>query len=132
MARGKMNIEQFKAYLNLIPQSVRTAVNAEIHKQADGLSKTMKRVVERRTSQLAFSIEPEHQELRSFVRAGGDKTTRESGGFFSTGAYDYAMANEYGTENMEARPFFWGSYRLKKPQIKREISKAVREAIRKA
>ncbi|MEM6617453.1 MAG: hypothetical protein AAF619_13080 [Pseudomonadota bacterium] len=63
------------------------------------------------------------------IRAGGDATTRpvRNG---ADASYDYAMAQEHGTEDMAPMPFFYGPIRTKKRQIKRRVTQAVKKAAR--
>jgi HK97 gp10 family phage protein len=48
------------------------------------------------------------------VVAGGVLTTRPS---ISSQPYDYARADEFGTQKMAAQPFFFSTYRLMKKRI---------------
>ena len=61
------------------------------------------------------------------VRAGGKTTTKTT----PAGTYDYAVGQEFGTQNMPASPFFWTSYRSLRKKFtarrKRALSKAIKE-----
>jgi HK97 gp10 family phage protein len=77
------------------------------------------------TSDLRESIRVEKAKrpTRFLVRAGGPKTTR--------GGYDYALANEFGTQKMPAQPFFWPTYRAEKKRIRRDIMRGIKAALGK-
>jgi hypothetical protein len=68
------------------------------------------------------------------VRAGGDKTTKPVRAGASA-TYDYALADEFGTQDMAARPFFFPTYRGRRRRYKAALRAAgkagVAEAIRK-
>lgn len=62
------------------------------------------------------------------VRAGGQLTTKpvKKG---KSPTYDYAAAQELGTQKMLAQPFFYPSYRQMKPKIMRAITSSVNAAV---
>ena len=126
-----MSAEAFQRRLALIRAAMRIDVNAEIRKQAGDLVSTMRSVARKDDGDLQASIVFEMQELRAFVRAGGKRTTRPVRNGASA-TYDYAMANEHGTEKMPAQPFFFPTYRLKRKQIRSGIQRAMKKAIAKA
>lgn len=95
------------------------------------------------TGQLAVSIgwEPIEGGVRIF--AGGEPTTRDYGrgayrqevkigqgnnrGIARGNAgvsYDYALAAEFGTQHVEARPFFWNTVREMLPEILADVEGA--------
>ena len=77
------------------------------------------------------------------VRAGGALTTRSGAGdqgFVREFAravrgkdanYDYALAQEFGTQHIPAQPFFWPTYRARKRRIRRAIKDSAKAAINK-
>lgn len=66
----------------------------------------------------------------AFVRAGGPKTTVAARQ--GHGTYDYALAQELGTQEMDATPFFYTSVRAKRSATKRRIRAGIKSAIKKA
>lgn len=62
------------------------------------------------------------------VRAGGETTTRPSAG----GEYDYALAQEFGREDMQPSPYFWTAYRLLKKKFVSRRRRAVSQAIKES
>lgn len=68
--------------------------------------------------------------LRVTLVAGGTATTRP----VRDGAdaeYDYAFAQEFGTQKMPANPFFFVGYRLGKKRVKSRISRAITKAAKR-
>lgn len=62
------------------------------------------------------------------VVAGGKRTVRTS---VSSQPYDYARADEFGTVDMPAQPFFFNTYRLMKSHIRRDVKSKIAGSIRK-
>lgn len=60
------------------------------------------------------------------VVAGGEATTR----VYKGGRYDYALANEYGTQEMDAQPFFWPGYRSVRRRANARVKRAIAKAIK--
>jgi HK97 gp10 family phage protein len=112
-----------------LPEATRAEVKKEIFHQAGELAEAMRIIVHRgETTNLwrSIRVEPSSRSpLRAVVRAGGSLTTS------GNPPYDYALANEFGTEKMRARPFFWPTYRQKRAGIRRAVKAAAVEAINK-
>lgn len=66
----------------------------------------------------------------AFVRAGGPLTTKAARQ--GHGTYDYALAQELGTVDIDATPFFYTAVRAKRPATKRRIRAGIKSAIKKA
>lgn len=71
---------------------------------------------------------PGRRETSVVVEAGGPTTTKQGAG----GSYDYANAQEFGTQDMPANPFFWPSYRVVKKTHKGRASRALGKALKEA
>jgi HK97 gp10 family phage protein len=69
--------------------------------------------------------------LELFVEAGGNLTTKEVRGGSGV-PYDYALAQEFGTQKRPAQPFFYSTYRARRADIRQEIDDAVSDVISKA
>lgn len=127
-----------------------------IKDEADGLAEAIDAVAPRGpTGNLAVSVKVRRKknDLDLEVTAGGDLTTKRydrstdyssavvvdgrdnSGkvkvakGSGSGVEYDYALANEFGTQEMTAQPFFYPTYRARAPQIRQNIEDAVTKAV---
>jgi HK97 gp10 family phage protein len=121
----------FKRRLARIPARVRADVMGVMEAAAGEVAQIM-RVVgpDDRTFELERSIrvEPSPGELRVRIKAGGKRTTRavrEGSGV----AYDYALAQEFGTENQAARPFFYPTWRLRRRSVRSKINRAIKRAV---
>ena len=133
--------KKFQRVLASLPPATRKAVRAEVFHQAAVLKGDIAAAAPHGpTGVLAASVrvEPGRSPLAALVRAGGKTTTRTVGfGFFSAfnaavrgrAEYDYAIAQEFGTQHIPAQPFFWPTYRAKKRAIRKAIKAEATDAI---
>ncbi len=133
MARSD-GARRFKALMAALPVELRKQIGQEIAKQANALVSVQKRAVPKDKGALRDSIRAEVTAGRTLsisVKAGGPKTTRpvRKG---QKATYDYALGQEFGNRRTRAQPFFFPSYRLKKPAIRRGIGKVVKTTIQTA
>lgn len=135
MARGGAYIkgrDLVRKTLERLPKVLKTKLQAGITADANALADLMRARVPVKDGDLKASIrvEPRKQAnlIGALIKAGGPTTTKPVRNGQSA-TYDYAMAQELGTQEMLANPFFFPSYRQKKSSIKRRASKAVREAV---
>lgn len=124
----------FKKRLAKLPAVVKREVNAAIEKDARewvALAYTLAPKDPADGTFLAPSIR--HYETETggqVVQAGAEPTTKpvKSG---QSPEVDYAVLQEFGTEEMRPSPFFWPAYRLLKKKFKsrrqRALSKAFKE-----
>lgn len=114
-----------------IPEQIRKDVAAEVQRGADYMVATAKRFAPNGEGDLDASIrsEPGDHALQARVMAGGETTTRPVREGISA-TYDYAKAVEWGTENMEAQPYFYPAARLTRRRIKRNVNRAIRKAVK--
>lgn len=121
-----------------IPPAVKAALKAQNAANAADMVETAKRFAPEQDGVLRDSIRHEDasepHRISQRVEAGGPTTTnpvrRSKKG--SSPDYDYAQAQEYGTQDMAAQPFFWPAWRLKRKAYKRRMSKAAKAAIGQA
>lgn len=126
MAISNQSVTKLQRVFDGLTDSMRADVVFAAHYQATKLARAMTYAAPRGvTSDLRDSIRVEEgrRPTRFVVRAGGAATTR--------GGYDYALANEFGTSKMNAQPFFWTTYRAERKRIRRELNKAMRDALAK-
>lgn len=114
-----------------IPQAVRKAMQQPLDQSADEMVGMMKGVAPREDGDLQASIQKEAgpHELSRRVVAGGAATTRP----VRNGAdaeYDYAMAQELGTKEMPANPFFFPVVRSLRKRIRNRLKRAGSKAVR--
>ncbi len=124
--------DKFRALTRQLQAEVVAAAQASLDEQADALVSLMKSVVPEQSGHLKDSIRklPGKRPLQVRVAAGGELTTKEvrKG---SGVAYDYAMAEEFGTRAETAKPFFWPSYRLSKKAIRAAVRGSIARAVKR-
>lgn len=123
---------EFGRKLEALPEAAKAEIRGALNENADRMVGLARSLAPRDEGDLLDSIraEPGGHELQVKVTAGGEKTTRpvREG---ASATYDYAMAQEFGTEHQPAHPYFWVSYRALRPAMRRRIAKAVRAAVQK-
>lgn len=127
MPRGFDNAA-FKRQLARIPEKMRRAVNEANRQNAEEWVRLSKSLVPRDPKDGT----PLHDSIRNHetetggqvVRAGGKETTKP---VKSGGEFDYALAQEFGTLDMPANPFFWPAYRALKKRFNRRCKAALRK-----
>lgn len=119
--------------LRSIPAAVKPKVQAAIDQGAQEMATRMRYLAPTDDGDLQASIRVEDgpRELSATVAAGGERTTRpvrksEKG----APDFDYALAQEYGTAEMPAQPFFWPSVNTTKKRVRRRIDRAIGKAIK--
>src|SRR5262245_2015132 len=145
------SVVRLQAILALLPAELKAPILAETFRQAQLLRGSMILKVplggpdDKHRGRLRDSIRVEkgRAEMRVLVRAGGPSTTVGSGAGGSGivarvrravsggGSYDYALAQEFGTQKMHAHPFFWPSYRANKDGIRRAMKAVAKAEIKK-
>lgn len=129
------NRDRLKRKMLAIPQDVKRAMKVQNAKNAGDLVAVMKGFAPKDDGDLAASItheeDSDNTRISQRVSAGGAATTRpvRSGASATT---DYALHQEYGTENQPANPFFWPSWRLMRRRLKARMTRATKKAIQGA
>jgi HK97 gp10 family phage protein len=120
---ANLSVAKLQAFFAALPPAMRADLVAATADEASRLARAMTYAAGRVSGNLRDSIRVEQgrRPSRFLVRAGGPKTTR--------GGYDYALANEFGTQKMSAQPFFWPTYRAEKKRIRRNLNAAIRKAL---
>lgn len=134
MASNVSGLEKLKARLAKMSAEMKAPVKAALEKNAQQLMEMQKRFVPEDSGELRDSIrsEPGKHEFAIVVRAGGETTTKpirkaKNG---SKVEYDYALAQEFGTERMPANPFFWPAYRTLRKPMRARVNRAIRKVIK--
>ena len=117
------SVTRLQRILAQLPEQVKAPVRAEVFDQAEVLRAAMQGKVpaDRGTLRDSIRVEPGRNEMRALVLAGGPNTT--------VGGYDYAKAQEFGTQKIPSQPYFWVSFRQKKRKMRTAIKAAVKVAI---
>lgn len=122
----------FQRRLKRIPSRVRAEVVAVMQDAAEDVAAIMRKVgPEDRTFRLERSIrvEPNAPAMKVRILAGGRATTK-SVRKGASATYDYALAQEFGTQDMAANPFFYPTWRLRRRSVRTKINRAIRQAVR--
>lgn len=130
-----LSVQQFQDLMKNIPKAVAAEMQGALQEQGERLTAAMRQSVPQGVdgrNELLESIEvkPGRHPLQVRVTAGGEKTQRAvRKGVGAT--YDYAMAQEFGTQHHRAQPFFWPTYRLLKSRIRSGIARRMKAGIEK-
>jgi HK97 gp10 family phage protein len=124
---GLRDVQQRLARL---PKAAKAAVGPVLDKSADELVTAQRSLAPVADGTLKTSIKwHESGELQRTVEAGGQATTLPVRNGASA-TFDYALAQEFGTEKMPAHPFFWPGYRLLRKRIRSRIKRAITKAVK--
>ncbi|WP_421406934.1 HK97-gp10 family putative phage morphogenesis protein [Agrobacterium tumefaciens] len=132
-----IGIEKMMRRLERIPAEVRKRAKAELMLQAREINMLQRSLVPKDDLTLAGTIRSEplpDPQIGAVILAGGEATTKpvretEKG---NSPEYDYALAQEFGREDMPANPFFRPAIRVKRKQARNRVRAAVRKALRTA
>lgn len=121
---------QFNAWVDLVVKAARNAMYAEVLEQGRTITEDIRAKAPRRTGRLQQSVrmEVDQAKRRVVIRAGGPLTTvpvRRG----QTASYDYATAQEWGTQKLSAHPFFYPTWRKDRPIAARAIVSKIKRAI---
>lgn len=130
MARKNVSIERYKKLTDELRKEVRQEAIAGLNKQAENLARTIESVAPVHEGVLKTTVRviPGKKDTQVRVIAGGQKTVRPG---VSSQPYDYSRADEFGTVNMPAKPFFFPTYRLMKKKMQSAVKRSITSAIKK-
>jgi len=125
--------DKFRALTKRLQGEVVEAAQDALEAQGDRLVGVIRAAISphSKTGHLADSVRklPAKRPLQVRVGAGGPLTTREVR-HGSGVSYDYANAEEFGTQDEPAKPFFFPSYRLMKKDMRSAVRKAIAQAVK--
>src|SRR5262245_41308072 len=124
------SVERFRKLTVELQQEVREAAIAELNAQGERLRGMIEQVAPRDEGILAHTVSLRQTDKPTQIRivAGGQRTVRPG---VSSKPYDYARADEFGTTRMQARPFFFPTYRLMKKKIIAAMKRRIAANIKK-
>jgi HK97 gp10 family phage protein len=124
------SVERFRKLTDLLKQEVHDAAVTQLHIEALDLAQAIQAVVpvHEGTLKTTVHIVPGKKDTIVRIVAGGQKTVRPA---ISSKPYDYARADEFGTQKMRAKPFFFPSYRLRKKKIISRMKRKITASIKK-
>lgn len=127
-------LDRFKRKLRMLSPATKAEIAIAIQKSADEITDLQKRLAPERTGKLKGSIGNRPVEgtenLAVELHAGGAATTKPVRNGASA-TYDYALADEFGTTETTAQPYFYPAYRLGKKRAKARIARAATSAAKK-
>lgn len=124
------SVERFRRLTEDLKREVHDGAVKELNDQATQLAALIEAVAPKHEGVLAHTVRviPGKKDTQVRIVAGGKETIRPT---ISSKPYDYARADEFGTQKMPAQPFFFPTYRLRKKKIisamKRRITKAIKD-----
>jgi len=150
-----MSEKEVNSWFKSLPGKIQRDLARDLQRIAARLSDDVKAAAPVDTGALRDSVRVRRGRgtLEYFVEAGGPSTTRGylgrakykrevvigsgdtegiSKGGSSGVSYDYALAIEFGTKNMQPKPFFYFTYRARQDEIRQEIEEVVLNAVRRA
>jgi len=124
------SVERFKRLSKNLQKEVHDEAVKELNAQGDMLVRQMISAAPEDKGNLQHSVRkiPGKRDTQIRVMAGGVLTTRPS---VSSKPYDYARADEFGTKNMPAKPFFFPTYRLLKKKMISTMKRRITASIKK-
>ncbi len=129
---SNLSVERFRKLTQELQREVHDGAVEELRKQAGDLATLIESVAPRgETGALIHSVGVVPDKAKdTIVRvvAGGKLTVRLA---VSSKPYDYSRADEFGTVNMPAQPFFFPTYRLRKKKIIAAMKRKLTAAIKK-
>lgn len=127
---ANVSVERFKKLAQALQEEIHALAVSELLKQAVDLAATIESVapVHEGALRTTVGVVPGKSDTQVRIVAGGQKTVRRS---ISSKPYDYARADEFGTQKMAARPFFFPTYRLRKKKIIAAMKRKIVAAIKK-
>lgn len=132
-----LNLERLRRRLERIPEAVRKRAKADLMLGGREINMLQRSLAPKDDGVLAGTIRTEplpDPEIGVEIKAGGPETTKpvRNSAKGTAPDYDYALAQEHGTENMPANPFFYPAIRVKKKQVLRNVRRGVKRALRDA
>lgn len=125
---SKASAQGLKADLKRRSEQMKAKASTALESAAQELAGAIRGKARIQSGNLARSVEAVRHGSGWRVQAGGDLTTREVRAG-SGKSYDYARANEFGTVEQKANPFFFNTVRAKKGGIKRRVTKAMSDGM---
>lgn len=126
------NKERFLRKLAALPKAVRDEVVPALRTSGQEINDLQRRFVPVEDGELRGTIRNtvNSAELKVTIEAGGAATTKpvRDG---ADASYDYALGQEFGTQQMPANPYFFPGYRLGKKRAKGRITRAINKAAKK-
>ncbi|WP_126974653.1 HK97-gp10 family putative phage morphogenesis protein [Frigidibacter oleivorans] len=129
-------LSRFQRRMQAIPREVRAAVKPALVSAAEDVADVQRGLAPTDTGALrdSIAVTGPGQTTPAYSQPGGSRVVGENQAAVTVGSSEvrYAHLQEYGTDKMQAQPYFWPGFRLARKKasakIKRAMSKAIREA----
>lgn len=130
-------LERLKRRLEALPKAAKTEVRAVLEKTADEHVALAKRIApkgDKHALEQSIHKRAGRHDLSVETAAGGKATTKPTTpkAAREKSEYDYALAQEFGTQDMPANPFFFSSWRTMRKKVRGRATRAMRKAVKKA
>jgi HK97 gp10 family phage protein len=127
MAR-KRDVQALMDALNSIPKQVRAKIQPSIDQGADEMVARMKHLVPDDPATHGNDLKSRIVKVPGKVPLAVRVQAIDPG----PDGFDNALAQEYGTKDMPASPFFWPSVNTTKKRVRRRIDRAISKSISEA
>jgi HK97 gp10 family phage protein len=134
MGMSLIGLEKLRRKLNRIPESVRRRAQADLMLAGRQINMAQRALAPSDDGDLRASIRSEpltDGTIGVVIRAGGPTTTKPVRNGQSA-TYDYALGQEYGTQDMAPNAFFWPAYKAGKGKARRDVRAGVKRSLRQA
>jgi phage protein, HK97 gp10 family len=129
---SRLSVLNFRASLRGIGKEMDKLMGGSVLDEAEGLAGAMRQAASShaKSGKTQKSIRViKRRGNRVTVAAGGELTTKDVRGGSGV-SYDYVRAEEFGTSDQKAIPFFWNTYRARKRGIKDRVSGKAASALK--
>lgn len=125
-----LSVERFRKLTDQLKKEVHAGAVAELNDCGDELARLIESVAPEHEGRLKATVKKVPGKKDTVIRivAGGRGTVRLG---VESKDYDYSRADEFGTVNMPAQPFFFPTYRLRKKKIIGRMKRRITASIRK-
>lgn len=125
-------LKRLNRKLSRLPAATRKRLQADINLRAREINVAQRAFVPIDDGILRGSIKNQEiggDRIGNVITAGGSETTRPVRDGASV-TFDYALAQEFGTQEHPPSPFFYGPYRAVRSRIRSSITRGLKRAIR--
>lgn len=131
------SLAKFKKEMRTIRERLRVDARQAARNHAEEIAQNMREAAAKDEGSLAESVRVidisrtfgNRVQIAMMIRGGGKMTLRRNK---TTGElYDYAVANEFGTREMQAQPFFYSTFRRYQSLWPETMAETVKESIAK-
>lgn len=132
-----IRMDRLKRKLARIPEEIKKRAQADLMLGGREINMLQRTLAPKDHGDLVASIRTEaltDGTVGVEIKAGGPATTKPVRNSEKGNApfFDYALAQEYGTEDQAPNAFFWPGYKARKPAVRKRVRAGVRRALKQA